>query len=147
MDKNDTSIDERARELAGVAIDTLEDVMCDGIKDSDRIKAAEAILDRGFGKAAQAIIQVPASQRQQAMLSALTDEQLVAIIEKKTRPPQPTIDVPTHSKPELLQMLEAHPLIGSVTVAPRTSRKFMGHGPAVEIYADETPDGVHPLLL
>ncbi len=124
MDKSDTPIDERARELANVAIDTLEDVMRDGIKDSDRIKAAEAILDRGFGKAAQAIIQVPASQRQQAMLSALTDEQLVAIIEKKALP-------------------RALPSQSMIDVVSKPVLK--GHGPATEIYAD-IPHEVHPLL-
>lgn len=104
--------------------------MRDGIKDSDRIKAAEAILDRGFGKAAQAIIQVPASQRQQAMLSALTDEQLVAIIEKKALPKA----LPRQSIVDVVSGLRA----------PEPTLK--GHGPAAEIYADETPDEVHPLL-
>jgi hypothetical protein len=40
--------------LAPEALKTLADVMANG-KDSDRVKASEVILDRGYGKATQQI--------------------------------------------------------------------------------------------
>ena len=45
--------------------------MENAVEDRDRIRAAESILDRGYGKAAQAIIAVPASRRQAALLASL----------------------------------------------------------------------------
>jgi hypothetical protein len=92
-------IDELAREHAPRAIDVLADTMESAVEDRDRIRAAEALLDRGYGKPAQAIIQVPANRRQAALLAALSDEQLVAVIEQKQlprlSPAQSLITVPT----------------------------------------------------
>jgi hypothetical protein len=79
-------IDELAREHAPRAIELLADTMETAVEDRDKIRAAEAILDRGYGKPSQAIIQVPASRRQAALLAGMTDEQLVAIIEQKQLP-------------------------------------------------------------
>lgn len=123
-------MDEMAREHAERAIDTIASVMNDEFaEDKDKIRAAEAILDRGYGKAAQAIIQVPQSRKQEAILAALSDEQLVAIIESKQLPrlggPQPLIDVPVKRK---------------------TRIQRNRHGPAVDIYA-EAPATLDPLLL
>lgn len=46
---------EAFRAHAPIALKTLVDVMTTGEKDSDRVKASEIILDRGYGKASQPI--------------------------------------------------------------------------------------------
>jgi hypothetical protein len=121
----DSGIEEVARTHAGRAIDTLAEVMDDTFaEDKDRIRAAEAILDRGYGKPSQAIIQVPMAQRQRTLLASMSDDQLVAIIEKKQLPrlsgPQPVTDVPAGTQPITA---------GSSTAAI--------HGPAPEAFADD----------
>lgn len=94
-------IDELAREHAPRAIELLADTMESAMEDRDRIRAAEALLDRGYGKPAQAIIQVPANRRQAALLAAMSDEQLVAVIEQKQLPKllpsQPMVTIPARS--------------------------------------------------
>lgn len=118
-------LDERARDLTDLAVDTLEDVMCNGVKDSDRIKAAESILDRGHGKAAQAIIHIPSTQRMQAQLASMTDDQLVAIIEQKIRP-----------APQAM-----------ITIDSTANARDKAKDPAYEIYADAEDSALeHPLL-
>lgn len=114
-------IDELAREHAPRALELLADTMESAVEDRDRIRAAEAILDRGYGKPAQAIIQVPANRRQAALLAGMTDEQLVAVIEQK-------------QLPRLSQPL--------ITVAAATHSRVNVHGPAADTYA--TPQD--PLL-
>ncbi len=118
---NDHDIGELAREHGPRALELLADTMESAIEDRDRIRAAEAILDRGYGKASQAIIAVPASRRQAALLASMSDDQLVAVIERKQLP----------------RMAPAHPL---TTVNPRGASV---HGPASDSYADE----LDPLLL
>jgi hypothetical protein len=118
---SDNDISELARLRGPRALDVLEDAMENATEDRDRIRAAEAILDRGYGKAAQAIIAVPASRRQAALLASLSDDQLVAVIEQKQLP---RIGVPQ-------QM---------VTVNPKAASS---HGPATETYEPE----IDPLLL
>ena len=66
-------IDELAREHAPRAIELLADTMESAMEDRDRIRAAEALLDRGYGKPAQAIIQVPANRRLAAVLAAMSE--------------------------------------------------------------------------
>jgi hypothetical protein len=132
--KANRPMDEMAREHAARAIDVIANIMdSDMSEDKDRIRAAETILDRGYGKAAQAIIQMPASRKQEAILAALSDEQLVAIIEQKKlprlNPPQPLITV-------------EHPRTGEVL--HRRRQRASPHGPAAEVYADPIID---PLLL
>jgi hypothetical protein len=90
-------VDELAREHGPRAIELLADTMETAVEDKDRIRAAEAILDRGYGKPSQAIIAIPANRRQAALLAAMSDEALVAVIESKQLPrlgaPQPMITV------------------------------------------------------
>lgn len=127
-------MDEMAREHAADAIDTIARVMNDDCaEDRDKIRAAEALLDRGYGKAAQAIIQVPASRKQEAILAALSDEQLVAIIESKQLP----------------RLTQSQPLI---TVEPAPHRNppteyKSPHGPAIEIYTPFSEPGLIDSLL
>lgn len=116
---DDHDIGELARERGPRALEILDEIAENTFaEDRDRIRAAEALLDRGYGKAAQAIIAVPASRRQAAMLATLSDEALVAVIEQKQLPrigaPQPMITVPARQT---------------------------GHGPAEDTYA------IDPLLL
>jgi hypothetical protein len=95
-------IDEQARIHAPKAIETLADIMESAVEDKDRIRAAESLLDRGYGKPAQAIIQVPANRRQAALLAAMSDDDLVAVIEQKKLPSlaprQPMVTIPAPSK-------------------------------------------------
>ena len=51
--KIDPNVKEAAKLHTMAALDTLVDVMKNGKKDSDRVAAANAILDRGHGKAQQ----------------------------------------------------------------------------------------------
>jgi hypothetical protein len=93
----DTDIGELARSYAPRAITLLADAMETAETDKDRIRAAEAVLDRGYGKPSQAIIQIPANRRQAALLAWMSDEQLVSIIESKKLPRltrQPMVTIP-----------------------------------------------------
>lgn len=112
-------IDELARQHAPRAIELLADTMETAVEDRDKIRAAEAILDRGYGKPSQAIIAIPANRRQAALLAGMSDEQLVAVIEQKQLP----------------RLLPAQPIV----TIPRAKS---AHGPAAEAYATD-PD---PLL-
>ena len=98
MSKSNKPVDELARGHAPRAIELLADEMENSPEARDRIRAAESLLDRGYGKPAQAIIQVPANRRQAALLAAMSDDDLVAVIEQKQLPSlaprQPLITVP-----------------------------------------------------
>ena len=47
----------------------------------DRLRAAETIIDRAYGKAAQAVIALPADRAARQLASQYSDEQLDNIIE------------------------------------------------------------------
>ncbi len=69
------------------AIETLAEIMnCDLEKASDRISAAKEILDRGYGKPAQAVIALPLNRQQRALLAAYSDEQLLTVVESQPLP-------------------------------------------------------------
>lgn len=125
---HEKGIDELAREHAPRAVELLANEMETAYESRDRIRAAEAILDRGYGKPSQAIIQVPASRQQAALLASLTDDQLVAVIEQKQLPrlgaPQPMITV-------------------SPPLPAATHSRASAHGPTSDVYAEERD----PLLL
>ena len=54
------SADAIAREHAEEALEIIRDIMIDPLQETkDRLRAAETMLDRGHGKAAQAIIAIP----------------------------------------------------------------------------------------
>jgi hypothetical protein len=120
-------IDEQARIHAPKAIETLADIMATAVEDKDRIRAAESLLDRGYGKPAQAIIQVPANRRQAALLAAMSDDDLVSIIEQKK--------LPSLAPRQPMVTVSANPRTGEV-LSRRSS-----HGPT-DLY-DSAPD---PLL-
>lgn len=124
--QNDHDIGELARLHGPRALDILADTMESAVEDRDRIRAAEALLDRGYGKASQAIIAVPASRRQAQLLASMSDDALVAVIENK--------QLPRIGAPQKM-----------ITIGPTgpTVPSASSHGPAADAYAD-MPD---PLLL
>ena len=85
------SASELARQHTERAIEVLAEVLNEG-EDKDRIRAAESLLDRGHGKAAQAIIAVPASKQQQAMLAAMSDDELMKVLQAARLPRLAPID-------------------------------------------------------
>lgn len=135
-------IDELARDSAESAMGVLTGIMEDSLaEDRDRIRAAEAVLDRGYGKAAQAIIQVPASRKQAALLAGMSDEALVAVIEAKVlprlTPAQPMVTVPLD---ELMPVdLDAFPtrIARVINKIARPSRRNSRHGPS-DLHGDES---------
>ena len=69
------------------AIQVMAEIMNDGLeKASDRLNAAKEILDRGYGKPAQATISLPATREQLRMLAGFTDEQLLTVVESAPLP-------------------------------------------------------------
>lgn len=79
--------DQLARDLAGEAIKVIAEEMRNPLNEAkDRIKAAEALLERGHGKPAQAIIAVPASRRVAEAAAAMTDEDLIALMKATPLP-------------------------------------------------------------
>ncbi len=77
-----TSADRLAREHTAQAIKTIADMMTDVFaKPADRLRAAELILDRGHGKATQAIIALPAKGAAAQRLAQLTTEKIMELIE------------------------------------------------------------------
>jgi hypothetical protein len=97
MSTQTKSADARAREYADEAITTIRDIMIDPFTEAkDRLRAAETLLDRGHGKAAQAVISVPATRRMAAQLAQMEDEALLAIIAEERLPslpaPEPAIE-------------------------------------------------------
>ena len=79
MGNEQMSASELARKYTDRAIEVVAEIM-EGGEDKDRLKAAETLLDRGHGKAAQAIIAVPPSRQQQALLAAFSDDELMAVL-------------------------------------------------------------------
>jgi len=72
------SADSLARLHTAEAVGALVDVMRNG-KPAERMRAAELIIERGHGKAVQAVISVPARQAIASKLAALDDAALLAI--------------------------------------------------------------------
>lgn len=79
------SASELARQHTERAIEVAAEILENG-EDKDRLKAADMLLDRGHGKAAQAIIAVPASKQQQAMLAAMSDDELMKVLQAARLP-------------------------------------------------------------
>src|SRR5712672_44294 len=70
-----------ARQHARTAVQALVDVIQDiDSKGSEVVAAANALLDRGYGKPITAIISVPVPARLSARLAALDDAALLAVI-------------------------------------------------------------------
>jgi len=92
------TLSDKARDLSDRALDVITDIMEDpSAENRDRLRAAEAIHDRGYGKAAQAIIAVPADRLARQAAALYTDEQLDNIIEGEIvrREEQEALPAPT----------------------------------------------------
>jgi len=75
-----STADSLARLHTAEAIGALVTVLRDNFaKPSEKIQAANSLLDRGHGKAAQAVIAVPARQALAQRMAALDDAALLAI--------------------------------------------------------------------
>lgn len=59
----------------------------------ERIAAANSLLDRGHGKPLTAVISLPSTRAHQAMLAALSDEELMAQINQTQLPRIGTIPI------------------------------------------------------
>lgn len=69
--------DALARSYGQAAIETLAEIMADETtKKSDRIAAANALLDRGYGKATQAVIALPSKKAVAHQLASMSEDQL-----------------------------------------------------------------------
>jgi hypothetical protein len=85
------SVDSIARQHTQAAVDTLAEIMNDPwAKDSDRIKAADSILDRGHGKPLAATISLPPSKLALQQLAAMSDDELMEVIKQ----PLPRLSAP-----------------------------------------------------
>ena len=82
-----------AREHTDRAIRTIAGVMDDPFEEArDRLRAAEMILDRGHGKASQAVIMVPGDKSEiRKQLASMSDAELMQIV-NESRLPRLTID-------------------------------------------------------
>lgn len=81
------SADSLARGYAEEAIGVMADVMRDPLAEfKDRLKAAEMLLERGHGKATQAIIAIPASRRVSEQAALMTDEELIEVMKASPLP-------------------------------------------------------------
>ena len=75
-------VSDRAREHSERAIEVIAEIMDDPSEEArDRLRAAEAMLDRGYGKAAQAVIAIPADRAARAAAALYSDDELSTIIE------------------------------------------------------------------
>lgn len=96
-------ISQQARDHGERAIEVLAEIMDDWAEESQhRIRAAEAILDRGYGKAAQAVVAVPLERAQREAAALLSDDELTDIIngEFEEIPAAPAL---THQRDPLLE--------------------------------------------
>lgn len=88
--------DSVARAHALDALKVIHDVMADPkLKAADRLRAAEMMLDRGYGKPTAAVIQVPAGRALSARLAAMSDDALLALMQKTEGEGTPQTGGPT----------------------------------------------------
>lgn len=81
------SADSIAREHAEEALGVIVEVMRDPLSEpKDRLKAANDLLERGYGKATQAIIAIPATKKMIEQAAAMSDEALLEIIKGEPLP-------------------------------------------------------------
>lgn len=82
-----------ARRHTASAVKTIAEIMDDPLsEDRDRLRAAETLLDRGYGKAAQAVIMVPGDKTEiRKQLAAMDDAELMQIV-NESRLPRLTVD-------------------------------------------------------
>lgn len=96
------SIEAQAQDHTEKAVEVLAEIMADPFEEAkDRIKAADALLDRGHGKPIAVSIQLPNSRRA-AQLAQYSDEELIAVIEQAELPRISDSRIAKTSKPKYL---------------------------------------------
>lgn len=81
------SADSIARDHAEEALTVMVEVMRDPLSEPrDRLKAANDLLERGYGKATQAIIAIPATKKMIEQAAAMSDDQLMEVIRSEPLP-------------------------------------------------------------
>lgn len=81
------SADSLARDYTAEAIGVIADVMRDPLAEfKDRLRAAEMLVERGHGKATQAIIAIPIARRTSEQLAMMSDEELLERIRETPLP-------------------------------------------------------------
>ncbi len=80
-----------AREYGEEAVEVLRGEMLTADESKDRIRAAEAILDRGYGKSAQAIIAIPGQRVRERAAALYSDADLARIIDAEFEDVTPQI--------------------------------------------------------
>jgi cytochrome P450 len=82
-----------ARRHTEAAVKTIAEIMDDPLsEDRDRLRAAETLLDRGYGKSSQAVILVPGDKTEvRKALAAMDDAELMQIV-NESRLPRLTVD-------------------------------------------------------
>lgn len=81
------SASELARAHTARAIAVAAEIMEDPFEEArDRLRAADLLIERGHGKAAQAVIAVPPSRALAAALAQMSDDELTEIINRDMPP-------------------------------------------------------------
>jgi class 3 adenylate cyclase len=97
------AIDALARTHGERAIEIIAQIMNDPFaEDRDKIKAADSMLDRGHGKPLVATIALPSNRAHQAVLAAMSDEELMARIQGAALPRLAPIEVTCSEVDDLL---------------------------------------------
>jgi len=87
MQKVFRSLDSMAREHTELAVKVIADVMADPFAENrDRLKAANDLLDRGYGKPLVATIALPANRAAAARLAAMSDDDLMLAVQSAPLP-------------------------------------------------------------
>lgn len=86
-----------ARVHTELAIETLADAAANSFKDSDRIAAANALLDRGHGKPLSVAIQVPMNRQVAEQLARMSDSDLMGVIDAEILPSHEPEPLPARS--------------------------------------------------
>jgi hypothetical protein len=73
--------DQLAQRHTDAAIEVVREVMTDPFAENrDRLAAAKLMLERGHGTSGPAVIQLPMDRRAAAMIAAMSDDELMAIV-------------------------------------------------------------------
>ncbi|MDE2097474.1 MAG: hypothetical protein KGL39_09535 [Patescibacteria group bacterium] len=89
------SAESLARQHTEAAVNTINDVMTDPFAENkDRLKAAELMLDRGHGRPTSTVISVPAARRQREIAAAMSDDELLEVIQGA---PLPALEAPVEA--------------------------------------------------
>lgn len=101
-----------AREHTELAIETLADAAANSFRDSDRIAAANALLDRGHGKPLSVAVQVPMNRQVAEQLARMSDSDLMGVIDAEILPSGEALPAPEPARSASLALThERDPLL------------------------------------